>query len=78
MQRSSAVLYNTFFYKKMRFLSYIIFYQGIWIEKKQIKAIHNLFKSQLVYNIQIFEDLPISTNNLSKDLVGLLPYLLLC
>lgn len=38
----------------MRFFDYIIFYKSIKIEKKQIKAINNWFKPQLVYDISAF------------------------
>ena len=38
----------------MRSLSYIVSYQGIWIEEKRIKAVYDWFEPQLVRNIQVF------------------------
>ena len=38
----------------MRFLSYIVFYQGIQMEEKQIKAVCDWLELQSVYDIQVF------------------------
>ncbi len=38
----------------MRFLGYIVSHQGIWIEEKQIKAVHDWPEPQSVRDIQIF------------------------
>ena len=39
---------------KVRFLGYIVFYQGIQIEEKQIKAVYNWPEPQSVCDIQVF------------------------
>ncbi len=43
-----------FHQKEMRFLGYIIFYQGIQIEKEQIKAVCDWPEPHSVRDIQVF------------------------
>lgn len=43
-----------FYQEEVRFFAYIVPHQGIQIEKKQIKTVHNEPEPQLVRDIQVF------------------------
>ena len=43
-----------FHQNEVRFLSYIVSYQSMQIEKREIKTIYDWSKLQSIYNIQVF------------------------